>query len=549
MQVLMSLGLLCFGSRGLGKFASSVYNIDQNNFKKCFCGKATFGAASDSQSPPLLAGEAQAANNASSSEYNDYSDSEENVEKTLKKPYYPPYQRPWLTTIEITTSHKETKDYCAGAIIAPRWIITSKTCLGGEDYGDKVKERHKMEQIVIHVGFGEIMLNNSVGEIVLHDENITYTDLALLKLDKPLKIASDRLPICLPQDDFFQDENIRATISGYNYPPRKKKCLTVSGPSRNKRCSFPFITKDQEKHNKCTRHEPDIHQECKLLEIMKGLDPSLGLNQTLSINYIIREVNNTNVTIECYDENVGDNGWCGTCLYGAKKGQPGYCEEIEDNKPQPMAEEHEMPRPSKWGGWGVCHKNCSPKQADHPELLEDEYDIWSHNKCDFHLNRSGQQVLTRINNQPTQMCVYQRREAFLKQVYLMKDLPESIRDLDSDNELFKNESKKVLESRKNTWFQMVRVRKEYGQKTEETEEDRFIDPGAPVFRWIDEEHAVLIGVVSGRHSPPRKNILQLRREHGRQMVLPRMRVSRVLPLMGWIKKHIDTEENKCVPVN
>ena len=41
MKVLMSLGLVCFGSSGLGQFASSVYNIDQNNFKKCFCGKAT----------------------------------------------------------------------------------------------------------------------------------------------------------------------------------------------------------------------------------------------------------------------------------------------------------------------------------------------------------------------------------------------------------------------------------------------------------------------------------------------------------------------------
>ena len=40
----------------------------------------------------------------------------------------------------------------------------------------------------------------------------------------------------------------------------------------------------------------------RLLEIMKGFDKSLGLNETLSINYIIREVNNTNVTIECYDE-------------------------------------------------------------------------------------------------------------------------------------------------------------------------------------------------------------------------------------------------------
>ena len=55
-----------------------------------------------------------------------------------------------------------------------------------------------MEQIVIRVGFGTIMVNN-VTEIILHDENIPYTDLALLKLDKPFKIASDRLPICLPQ--------------------------------------------------------------------------------------------------------------------------------------------------------------------------------------------------------------------------------------------------------------------------------------------------------------------------------------------------------------
>ena len=35
---------------------------------------------------------------------------------------------------------------------------------------------------------------------------------------------------------------------------------------------------------------------------------------------------------------------------------------------------------------------------------------------------------------------------------------------------------------------MVRVHKEYGQKTEETDNDRFIDPGAQISRRIDEKH-------------------------------------------------------------
>ena len=62
--------------------------------------------------------------------------------------------------------------------------------------------------------------------------------------------------------------------------------------------------------------------------------------------------------LECHKV-IGESGYCGTCLSTAKKGEPGYCGEDQATEEEDKERwEKEKPRPSEWGGWGLCDPMC-----------------------------------------------------------------------------------------------------------------------------------------------------------------------------------------------
>ena len=73
--------------------------------------------------------------------------------------------------------------------------------------------------------------------------------------------------------------------------------------------------------------------------------------------------------LECHKV-IGDNGYCGTCLPFAKKGYPGYCGDDEATEEKNKTRwEREKPRPSGWGGWGLCDPMCRQVQFTGYSLL------------------------------------------------------------------------------------------------------------------------------------------------------------------------------------
>ena len=69
-----------------------------------------------------------------------------------------------------------------------------------------------------------------VGKILIHQKNFTYSDIALLELDKKLDYNMGIMPICLPQPPYDKDEETDVWIDGYNFffhrkVPASKKYL------------------------------------------------------------------------------------------------------------------------------------------------------------------------------------------------------------------------------------------------------------------------------------------------------------------------------------
>ena len=65
--------------------------------------------------------------------------------------------------------------------------------------------------------------------IHVHRLNFTYSDIALMKLEKKLDYSQGIMPICLPEEvDYrnFIDQNTEVYISGYNFHFHRKVPFT-----------------------------------------------------------------------------------------------------------------------------------------------------------------------------------------------------------------------------------------------------------------------------------------------------------------------------------
>merc|ERR1712142_897350 len=67
----------------------------------------------------------------------------------------------------------------------------------------------------------------------------------------------------------------------------------------------------------------------------------------------LTETLNTNKTF-CFKTDAGQFGWCATCEKDAKKGNPGFCPQGNEDPENPS----EIALPTITKGWGFCHEAC-----------------------------------------------------------------------------------------------------------------------------------------------------------------------------------------------
>lgn len=109
-----------------------------------------------------------------------------------------------------------------------------------------------------------------------------------------------------------------------------------------------------------------MNKKCKQFEKSMGSEAMPKKGESIMIMYGRKRKK----TI-CYHKDAGSNGWCGTCLRQAKRGEYGFC---EDGYPPPDEEDLiTVAKPSKH--WGYCSKLCrqeeySPKQLQVKLLIK-----------------------------------------------------------------------------------------------------------------------------------------------------------------------------------
>lgn len=136
---------------------------------------------------------------------------------------------PWLATVYVKfPSDKDTTKIgiCSGSLICNQWILTSASCLYGED---KKNLMRATKNVFITLGEKNLAIHEKTEKnfyavkVRLHPkfdrQKPGEHDLALLKLNEDVSLEDIYKAICLPEFDLFFNENQRVVMAGWGTKP------------------------------------------------------------------------------------------------------------------------------------------------------------------------------------------------------------------------------------------------------------------------------------------------------------------------------------------
>jgi len=467
---------------------------------------------------------------------------------------YQPQERPWLMVIRLQKEDEVDFVECTGSLISMNFVLTSKSCICWDEFGCNVTKRaekiddnnsyvvpalfYKVAKSVKVVEASMFQEYSRVGFVIDPHKGRAKNDILMMNLRNPFNFSSLIMPICLPQEDFDEDENLEAYILGFNFylhnkVPDTDKCVTVGGP-RQEKCKH-FVRKDDDTVIKgCSFLGTYRAPEC--IELMKFMNWTHLLPDDLdrvTVEFNVSQIPEDQrksrfagfkkelASIDCFDETPGQYGWCGTCQSEAKKGERGYCGPDQAVEGDDLYEA-ELSRPSEFGGWGFCDKLCQTSQnpgfRGEPVLLETMRLVKDHDECKSPLGSKNYNDFWR-------MCLQAQQILHKKLTYrkLAANKFEEVQDPHPDRE-------KVIVP--------PRILTSIG------------DAGAPIFKIIKKKegraNAVLIGIMGTNQYQPRVAQNLFAQDSFKHRNMSEI-ITRIKPMMKFIKKTLNQYDSteKC----
>ncbi|KAB1263913.1 putative threonine protease PRSS50 [Camelus dromedarius] len=139
------------------------------------------------------------------------------LDPTLRDPEAMARRWPWMVSVRANGIH-----VCAGTLIASHWVLTVAHCMTQSDVTYSVRagspQIDQVSKTTVDVLAQQVIMNRHYRSHRYWSWIGRANDIALLKLERPLKYNKYVWPICLPGLDYEVKDHTLCTVTGWGLP-------------------------------------------------------------------------------------------------------------------------------------------------------------------------------------------------------------------------------------------------------------------------------------------------------------------------------------------